>query len=60
MADRAADNEPEPGGDTDMFRAFVEREQTYEPKATSMAPIFVAVGAVLVALIAFLVIIAVG
>ena len=60
MADRAAENEPEPGGDTDMFRAFVEREQTYEPRQTSMAPIFVAVAAVAVALIAFLVIIALG
>lgn len=59
MAD-AADNEPEPGGDTDMFRAFVEREQTYQPRQTSMAPIFVAVGAVAIALIAFLVIIALG
>ena len=57
-----ADNEPDPSeaGDTDMFRAFVEREQAYEPKSASMAPIFVAVGAVLVALVAFLIIIALG
>ncbi len=60
MVDRAADEEPEPGGDTEMFRAFVEREQAYEPRQTSMAPIFVAVGAVAIALIAFLVIIALG
>ncbi len=60
MADGAAENEPEPGGDTDMFRAFIEREQKYEPRQTSMAPIFFAVGAVAIALIAFLVIIALG
>ena len=60
MADRAPDNEPDPGGDTEMFRAFVEREQTYQPRSASMAPILVAVAAVLVALVAFLVIIALG
>jgi hypothetical protein len=60
MADRAPENEPDPGGDTEMFRAFVEREQTYEPKSASMAPILVAVAAVVVALVVFLVIIAVG
>ncbi|HUR74958.1 MAG TPA: hypothetical protein VMZ00_11835 [Sporichthya sp.] len=60
MAERAAENEPDPGADTEMFRAFVEREETYEPKSASLAPIFVAVGAVVVALLAFLIIIAVG
>jgi hypothetical protein len=55
-----ADNEPDPGGDTEMFRAFVERSETYRPKSASMAPIFVAVGAVVVALVAFLIIIALG
>lgn len=60
MSNRMSDNEPDPGGDTEMFRAFVERSETYQPRSASMAPVFVAVGAVLVALIAFLVIIAVG
>jgi hypothetical protein len=60
MSDRMSDNEPDPGGDTEMFRAFVERSETYRPKNASMAPIFVAVGAVAVALIAFLIIIALG
>jgi hypothetical protein len=60
MADGAPENEPDPGGDTEMFRAFVEREQTYQPQSASMAPIMVAVAAVVVALIVFLVIIAVG
>lgn len=55
-----ADNEPDPGGDTEMFRAFVERSETYQPKTQSLAPIYVAVGTVLVALVAFLIIIAVG
>ena len=60
MADRAPENEPDPGGDTEMFRAFVAREQTYEPKSASTAPILVAVAAVVVALLVFLVIIALG
>ncbi len=60
MADGAPHDEPDPGGDTEMFRAFVEREQTYEPRTASTAPILVAVAAVLIALVAFLVIIAVG
>ena len=60
MADATPDDEPDPGGDTEMFRAFVEREQTYEPRTASTAPILVAVAAVLIALVAFLVIIAVG
>ena len=60
MADRAPEDEPDPGGDTEMFRAFAEREQTYEPRSASMAPIAVAVAAVLVGLVVFLVIIALG
>ena len=60
MADRAPDHEPDPGGDTEMFRAFVDREQSYEPRSASMAPIVVAVAAVLLALVVFLVIIALG
>jgi hypothetical protein len=60
MSNGTPDNEPDPGGDTEMFRAFVERSETYQPKTASMAPIFVAVGAVLVGLVAFLIIIALG
>lgn len=55
-----ADDEADPGGDTEKFRAFVEREQTYEPRPASKGPLLVAVAAVVVALIAFLVIIALG
>lgn len=55
-----SNDEPDPGGDTEMFRAFVEREQTYQPRSTSRGPIVVAVAALVVAVIAFLVIIAVG
>lgn len=60
MSNGMSENEPDPGGDTEMFRAFVERSETYQPKSASMAPIFVAVGAVVVALLAFLIIIALG
>ena len=60
MSERAADNEPDPGGDTEMFRAFAEREQNYQPQSASRGPIVVAVAAVLVALVVFLVIIALG
>ena len=60
MSERMSDNEPDPGGDTEMFRAFVERSESYQPKTASLAPIFVAVGAVVVALVAFLIIIALG
>jgi hypothetical protein len=60
MSERMPDNEPDPGADTEMFRAFVERSETYRPKSASMAPIFVAVGAVVLALMAFLIIIALG
>jgi hypothetical protein len=55
-----ADDEPDPGGDTEMFRAFVSGAENYKPRSASMAPIVVAGVAVVVALIAFLVIIAVG
>jgi hypothetical protein len=60
MSERISDDEPDPGGDTEMFRAFVERSEAYQPRSASTAPIFVAIGAVVVALIAFLIIIAVG
>ncbi len=55
-----SNDEPDPGGDTEMFRAFVEREQTYQPKSSSQGPLIVAVAALVVAVIAFLVIIALG
>ena len=60
MADGAGEKDVDPGGDTEMFRAFVERSESYQPRANSMAPIYVAVGAIGVALIAFLLIIALG
>lgn len=58
MADR--DPEPDPGADTEMFRAFVEREERYEARPSSRGPMVVAAVAVLVAVIVFLVIIARG
>lgn len=55
-----ADNEPDPGGDTEMFRAFVDRAENYQPKPASKGPIVAAAAAVGVALILFLIIIALG
>ena len=55
-----ADNEPDPGGDTEMFRAFVERSESYQPRAASKGPLIVAGAAIAVALLLFLVIIALG
>lgn len=53
-------DEPDPGADTDMFRAFVEREQTYQPPSRGMVPLMVAAVAVLIAVAVFFVIIARG
>ena len=60
MADGAPENEPDPGGDTEMFRAFVERSESYQPRAASKGPLIVAGAAIAVALLLFLVIIALG
>lgn len=55
-----AESEPDPGADTEMFRAFVEREETYEARASHKGPVVVAAVAVLLAVIAFIVIVALG
>ncbi len=50
-------DETDPGGDTGMFQAFVASEAKYEPRPSHKGP-FVVVGiAVLLALVAFVVIV---
>ncbi|MGQ0625932.1 MAG: hypothetical protein ACT4PP_14955 [Sporichthyaceae bacterium] len=53
-------DEVDPGADTDMFRAFVEREQAYQPPSRAMVPVLVAAVAVVIAVALFFVIIARG
>lgn len=55
-ADPGADPGGDPGADTEMFRAFVERSQTYETKAPSKGPLIVALVALLIAIAAFVLI----
>lgn len=55
----ADDTEPDPGGDTEMFRAFVQSEAKYEPRPGPKAPFVVTGIALLVAVIAFIIIISV-
>ncbi|MGQ0844473.1 MAG: hypothetical protein ACT4QF_10090 [Sporichthyaceae bacterium] len=62
MAEIDSDNrggEPH-GGDTAMFRAFVNSAEHYEEKAGSKGPIVVALVALAIAVIAFVVIVAAG
>lgn len=47
----------DPGADTEMFRAFVERSQTYEERSASKGPLVVAGVALLIAIVAFALII---
>ena len=58
--DRTAKNGTanDPGADTEMFRAFVERSQSYEARPAPKGPLVVAGIAVLVATIVFIFIIA--
>jgi len=55
-----ADDQVDPGGNTEMFRAFVAGSEAYEARAASRGPIIVAAVAVLLALLAFVVIVARG
>jgi hypothetical protein len=52
-----ADDEPDPGGNTEMFRAFVESEAKYEPRPGPKGPFIVTGIALVIAIIAFFVII---
>jgi hypothetical protein len=52
--------EPEPGANTEMFRAFVASSEHYEPRAGARGPLVVALVALLIAVIAFVVIVARG
>jgi hypothetical protein len=52
--------EPDPGGDTEMFRAFVASSEHYEPRAGAKGPLVVALVALLIAIAAFVVIISIG
>jgi hypothetical protein len=52
-----ADDEPDPGGDTEMFRAFVESEARYETRPGPKGPFIVTGIALAIAIIAFFVII---
>lgn len=60
MPGHESNPEPDPGADTEMFRAFVEREETYTERPSSRGPLIVAAAAIVVAVIVFLVIIALG
>ena len=57
---KMADEQIDPGGDTDMFRAFVSRSEPYQERSGNHGPLIVAVTAVVVAIVAFIVIIAIG
>lgn len=50
----------ERGGDTAMFRAFVNSAEHYEERSSSKGPIVVAAVALAIALLAFVVIVALG
>ncbi|HEY2832428.1 MAG TPA: hypothetical protein VGJ14_08395 [Sporichthyaceae bacterium] len=55
-----SDLEPDPGGNTEMFRAFVAGAEHYEPRAGAKGPLLVALVALLIAVAAFIVIVARG
>jgi hypothetical protein len=52
--------EPDPGGNTEMFRAFVASSENYEPRAGAKGPLVVALVALLIAIAAFVVIVSLG
>ncbi len=61
MAEIDSDNKNgEQGGDTAMFRAFVNSAENYQEKSGSKGPIVVAMVVLALAVIAFVVIVAVG
>lgn len=53
----AKDKTNDPGADTEMFRAFVERSQTYQSRPASKGPLVVAAVALVLAIVAFALII---
>jgi hypothetical protein len=53
MAKDRKDTESDPGAETEMFRAFVERSETYETRPAPKGPLIVAGIALLVAIVAF-------
>ncbi len=53
-------DEIDPGGNTEMFRAFVSGAQTYQERATSRGPIVVMATVIGLAILVFVVIVALG
>jgi hypothetical protein len=50
--------EIDPGGDTEMFRAFVSSAHTYQERSTSRGPLVVMATAIALAMLVFVVIMA--
>lgn len=55
-----ADDEIDPGGNTEMFRAFVTGAEHYQERTSGRGPVLVMVAALAVALLMFVVIVAHG
>jgi hypothetical protein len=53
-------DETDPGGNTEMFRAFVTGSEVYHERATSRGPLLVMAAVIAVALLMFVVIITHG
>ena len=53
-------DEIDPGGDTEMFRAFVSGAEAYQERPASRGPIVVMVATIVVALLIFVLIVARG
>lgn len=60
MAKDRKDIEADPGAETEEFRAFVERSETYETRPAPKAPLVIAGVALLIAIVAFALIISRG
>lgn len=54
------DTDTDPGAETEMFRAFVERSETYQSRPAAKAPLIIAGVALLIAIMAFALIISRG
>ncbi len=55
-----SDDEIDPGGNTEMFRAFVTGAEHYKERTSGRGPVLVMVAALAVALLMFVVIVAHG
>jgi hypothetical protein len=55
-----ADDETDPGGNTEMFRAFVTGAEHYQERTSARGPVLVMVAALAFALLMFVVIVAHG